>query len=46
VPEDRLHEPKFLDALLRLESAVARLDPYRRIARYIHLLARKDVELF
>ena len=46
VPDDRLDEPAFLDALLRLESAAARLDPYRRIARYIHLLARKDVELF
>ena len=45
VPDDRLDDPAFLDALLRLESAAARLDPYRRIARYIHLLARKDVEL-
>ena len=45
VPVDRLEEPAFLDALLRLESAAAKLDPYRRIARYVHLLARKDVEL-
>jgi S-adenosylmethionine-dependent methyltransferase len=45
VPEERLDEPAFLDALLRLESAAAPLDPYRRIARYMHLLARKDVEL-
>ncbi|NIV33472.1 MAG: SAM-dependent methyltransferase, partial [Anaerolineae bacterium] len=46
VPEERLAEPGFLDALLRLELAAAQLDPYRRIARYIHILARKHVELF
>jgi len=45
VPDDRLDDPTFWDALLRLESAAARLDPYRRIARYIHLLAHKNVEL-
>ncbi|NIV36572.1 MAG: SAM-dependent methyltransferase, partial [Anaerolineae bacterium] len=45
IPEERLLEPAFLDALLKLEAAAARLDPYRRIARYVHLLARKDTEL-
>jgi len=45
VPDDRLDDPTFWDALLRLESAAARLDPYRRIARYVHLLAHKNVEL-
>jgi S-adenosylmethionine-dependent methyltransferase len=45
VPEERLAEPAFLDALLRLEAAAAQLDPYLRIARYVHLLARKDIEL-
>lgn len=45
VPPERLDDPAFLDALLRLESAATRLDPYRRIARYVHLLARKNVEV-
>jgi S-adenosylmethionine-dependent methyltransferase len=42
VPTERLVDPAFLDALLRLEVAAAHLDPYRQIARYVHLLARKD----
>jgi hypothetical protein len=45
VPEEYLEEPGFLDALLRLESVAAQIDPYRRIARYVHLVACKDVEL-
>lgn len=42
VPEERLVDPEFLAALVRLESVASGLDPYRRIARYVHLLARKD----
>jgi S-adenosylmethionine-dependent methyltransferase len=45
VPEGRLADTAFLDTLVQLETAAAQLDPYRRIARYVHLLARKDVEL-
>ncbi|MGD2205231.1 MAG: methyltransferase domain-containing protein [Anaerolineae bacterium] len=45
VPPERLNEPAFLEALLKLELAAARRDPYHRMARYVHLLARKDVEL-
>lgn len=46
VPEERMEEPGFLDALLKLETAVAHLDPYRQIARYSHLLARKGPQAF
>jgi S-adenosylmethionine-dependent methyltransferase len=42
VPGELLEQPAFLDALLRLEVASAYLEPYRQIARYVHLLARKD----
>jgi S-adenosylmethionine-dependent methyltransferase len=42
IPTVRLADPAFLDALLRLETAAAQLDPYRQIARYVHILARKD----
>ncbi len=45
VSPERLADPEFLDALLRLESATAQLDPYRQIARYAHLLARKEMAL-
>ncbi len=45
VPPEQLNDSAFLDALLQLESAVAQLDPYRQMARYVHLLARKEVEL-
>jgi S-adenosylmethionine-dependent methyltransferase len=41
VPPERLADPAFLEALLRLEVAAAHLEPYRQIARYVHLLARK-----
>lgn len=41
VSPERLADPAFLDMLLRLEAAAAHLDPYRQIARYVHLLARK-----
>jgi S-adenosylmethionine-dependent methyltransferase len=44
VPPERLADPAFLDELLRLEAAAAHLDPYRQIARYIHILARKGRE--
>ncbi len=42
VSPERLADPAFMDTLLRLESAAAQLDPYRQIARYVHLLCRKD----
>jgi len=41
VPEGRLHEPAFLDALLCLEMAAASQSPYYQLARYVHLLAHK-----
>jgi S-adenosylmethionine-dependent methyltransferase len=41
---ERLADPAFLDALLQLEAAAAHLDPYRQIARYVHILARKGTE--
>jgi 2-polyprenyl-3-methyl-5-hydroxy-6-metoxy-1,4-benzoquinol methylase len=44
VPPQHLTAPAFLEALLKLESAAAGLEPYRHIARYIQLLARKDRE--
>jgi S-adenosylmethionine-dependent methyltransferase len=42
VPEARLDEPAFLDALLCLEMAAASQSPYRQLARYVHLLAHKS----
>jgi S-adenosylmethionine-dependent methyltransferase len=44
IPPERLADPTFLDALLRLESAAADLEPFRDIARYVQLLARKGSE--
>jgi len=44
VSPERLADPAFVDSLLQLESAAAQLDPYRQIARYVHLLCRKDDE--
>jgi S-adenosylmethionine-dependent methyltransferase len=41
VPAERLEDPAFLDALLRLERAAATRSPYRLVARYVHLIARK-----
>lgn len=45
VPPERLNDPDFFDALLRLELAVATRSPYKLMARYLQLLAHKDVEL-
>jgi S-adenosylmethionine-dependent methyltransferase len=45
VPQEHLCDPQFFDALLQLETAVANQSPYRHIARYVHLLARKNVEI-
>lgn len=42
VPRERLEEPAFFDAILRLEKAVAERPPYRSMARYAHLIARKE----
>jgi len=39
VPAERLNDPEFFAALLRLEMAAANLSPYRHIARYVHLIA-------
>jgi S-adenosylmethionine-dependent methyltransferase len=44
VPRERLEEPEFLDSLRRLELAAADTSPYRRIARYAHILAHKNPE--
>jgi len=44
VPRDRLDNPQFFDALLRLEQAVATRTPYCLLARYVHILAHKNVE--
>jgi S-adenosylmethionine-dependent methyltransferase len=41
VPQARLDDPEFFDALLCLESAVAKRSPYHQLARYAHVLARK-----
>ncbi|MFN2220484.1 MAG: methyltransferase [Anaerolineae bacterium] len=41
VPPERLADPAFLDDLLRLEVVAAHLEPYRQIARYVQLFARK-----
>jgi S-adenosylmethionine-dependent methyltransferase len=45
LPRERLDDPWFFDALLRLELAAATRRPYQLIARYVHLLAQKNVEL-
>jgi S-adenosylmethionine-dependent methyltransferase len=42
VPAEQLEDPRFLEALIRLERAVAVLSPYRDIARYVHLVACKE----
>lgn len=44
VPRERLNDPEFFDALLRLEAAVASRRPYMLLARYVHLLAQKRLE--
>lgn len=38
VPAERLDDPEFFTALLRLELAAASLPPYCHIARYVHLV--------
>jgi 2-polyprenyl-3-methyl-5-hydroxy-6-metoxy-1,4-benzoquinol methylase len=40
IPADRLAEPAFFDALLRLEQAVAAQPPFNQVARYVQILAR------
>jgi hypothetical protein len=40
VSRERLRDPVFFDALLRLEKAAADRPPYKHMARYVHLLAR------
>jgi S-adenosylmethionine-dependent methyltransferase len=42
VPAEQLEDPHFLEALLRLECAVAGRSPYRDIARYVQLIACKE----
>jgi S-adenosylmethionine-dependent methyltransferase len=44
IPRERLDDPAFFDDLLRLEVAAATRAPYNLMARYIHLIARKNVE--
>jgi S-adenosylmethionine-dependent methyltransferase len=41
VPSDRLGNPAFFEALLRLELAVANRLPYNLVARYAQVIARK-----
>ena len=45
VPAARLEDATFFDALLDLELAAASLTPYRSMARYVHLIANKEVEI-
>jgi S-adenosylmethionine-dependent methyltransferase len=45
VPRDQLDDPDFFEALLHLEREAATRAPYKLIARYVHLLAHKDVEV-
>jgi S-adenosylmethionine-dependent methyltransferase len=40
VPRERLAEPEFFDALLKLEKAIATRHPYNELARYVQLVAR------
>lgn len=46
VPRERLDDPEYFSALLRLEKAVAGRTPYMLLARYVHLLAHKRFESF
>ena len=41
LPRERLEDPAFFDAVLRLEKAVADRPPYPSLARYSHLVAQK-----
>jgi S-adenosylmethionine-dependent methyltransferase len=41
MPRQRLHDPAFFDDLLRLERLASRQSPYRDIARYQQIVARK-----
>ena len=43
VPDERLDENEFFDALLRLEIVSAAQLPYQLLARYVHLLAHNNV---
>lgn len=45
LPGERLLDPGFFDPLLRLEVAAASREPYNRLARYLHVIARKDAML-
>ena len=44
IPRDRLDDPEFFAALLRLELAAATRAPYCQVARYTHILAHKNLE--
>ncbi len=44
VEHTRLDDPDFFDALLRLELAVTTRSPFKLLARYLQLLAHKEVE--
>jgi S-adenosylmethionine-dependent methyltransferase len=45
MPADRLADAAFFDTLLDLELAAASRSPYRSMARYVHLVAKKEVEV-
>jgi S-adenosylmethionine-dependent methyltransferase len=44
VPRHTLDDPGFFEALLRLEKVVAVRAPYQTLARYVHIVACKDIE--
>jgi hypothetical protein len=42
IPRERLDDPEFYNALLRLEMSASALAPYKSLARYSHLIAHKS----
>ncbi len=43
VRHERLEDPDFFDTLLRLEMAACARSPYKLVARYVQLIARKQL---
>lgn len=41
VPSERLDDPEFFEALLKLELAAVDRSPYNRLARYVQIIAHK-----
>jgi S-adenosylmethionine-dependent methyltransferase len=44
VPRERLEDPDFFEALLRLEKAATARSPYKLLARYIQLIAHNQID--